>query len=151
MTPPVRITSYHNLILPKKLTSWWHKLAIKCQVNDQDVSCGVWWKLKRVHSTKDLLRNGRKTSYHNLILPKKLTSWWHKLAIKCHVNDQDVSCAHWFCYLVTGHWFIFLAILSLYSEYKGISHILLGKSKQYDDEFLLKNTYILTKNIFILP
>ena len=59
--------------------------------------------------------------------------------------------AHWFCYVVTGHWFIFLAILSFYSEYKAIPHILHGKFKQYDDEFVLKNTYILTKIIFILP
>jgi hypothetical protein len=60
----------------------------------------------------------------------------------------------WFCYVVTGHWFIFLAILSLYSEYKAIPHILLGKFKQYDDEFVLKNTYICQfsqKTISILP
>ena len=36
-----------------------------------------------------------------------------------HVSFSDTP--HWFCYVVTGHWFIFLAILSFYSEYKAIA------------------------------
>ena len=58
------------------------------------------------------------------------------------IAPRDAAGAQWFCYVVSGHWFIFLAILSYYSEYKAIPHISLGKFKQYDDAFILKNTSI---------
>ena len=67
------------------------------------------------------------------------------------MHFKGLYTAQWFCYVVTGHWFIFLAILSLHSEYKAILHILLGKFKQYDDGFVLKNTSFSQRNNFILP